>query len=95
MTDVRLTPGSRLRLAPEVLLREEDGGFLLYDIRKDQLYRGNQTGMKILALCDGHRTLGEITGHFTAVSGLPGEEITGYIGTFLEDMLRKGLVEPT
>ena len=82
MTDHRVTPSARIRLAPDVLLREEDDGFLLYDIRRDVLYEGNDTGRQILALCDGSRTVAEIMESLSVTSGLSLRKCRGMSAIF-------------
>jgi hypothetical protein len=94
VTDHRVIPSARIRLAPDVLLREEDDGFILYDIRRDVLYEGNDTGRQILTLCDGSRTVEEIMESLSVTSGLSPEEMSGYVGDFLDGLLDDGLAEP-
>ncbi len=93
MTDTGITHRDRVRLAPGVVFREEDTGFFLYDIKRDILYQGNETGKLILVLCDGHRTVGEMIDHVTVTSGSPREEISGYIYDFLAGLQDNGLME--
>ena len=94
VTDPVANLSIRLRLAPDVVIREEDTGFILYDINRDILYQGNETGRQVLALCDGCRTVEEIIDHFSMTSGSPREEISGFVHDFLTGLQDAGLAEP-
>lgn len=83
-----------MRLAPDVIIREEDAGFLLYDIKRDILYEGNETGKRILVLCDGHCTVEGIIDTFTGAIGSSREEISEYVCDFLGELHVNGLLEP-
>ena len=56
----------------------------------------NETGLAILELCNGQRTLGEITESLAARYGAAGAEAAGVaadVADFLEDLVRRELVD--
>ena len=93
MTEPVSTTGPQIRLAPGIVFREEDEGYLLYDVERDVLYRGNESGRQILALCDGRRTLAEIVNALAVAHNLPDGAVEPKVRAFLEGLQIQGLAE--
>ena len=54
----------------------------------------NETGLAILELCDGHHTLAEITAALAArYDGAAAEDVAADVSEFLDDLLRRELMD--
>jgi coenzyme PQQ biosynthesis protein PqqD len=88
-------PASRVRLAPKARLqRDRVSGklFLLYPERGLEL---SDSAARIVALCDGERTVAAVVDELTAASGEPRERIESEVLSFLGALADRGLLVVT
>lgn len=82
----------RYRRMPGLLVRELEGEAVLLDVASSRYFGLNETGQRILALCDGEHTVAEIVRLLEAefaVSGPVRDDLAG----LLEQLEREGIVE--
>jgi coenzyme PQQ biosynthesis protein PqqD len=88
-------PASRVRLAPKARLqRDRVSGklFVLYPERGLEL---SDSAARIVALCDGNRTVSAVVDELTAASGEPRERIESEVLSFLGALADRGLLVVT
>ena len=90
-----IRPASRVRLAPKARLQRDrvsGKSFLLYPERGLEL---SDSAARIVALCDGDRTVAAIADELTAATGEPRERIEGEVLSFLGALADRGLLVVT
>lgn len=90
-----IEPGSRVRLAAKARLQRDritGKPFLLYPERGLEL---SDSAARIVALCDGDRTIAAIVDELRAASGEPRERIESEVLSFLRALDDRGLLVVT
>jgi hypothetical protein len=63
MTDDHVAAGGRPMAIDGLDLTETEDGLIVYDVSNDRVHHLNPTAAVILGLCDGTRTVEDISGH--------------------------------
>ncbi len=79
---------------PDVVLREEDqDGALLFNPDTNRIRVVNPTGLFIWKLCDGKHAVDEIIqGIHEAFDGVPADEVTEQVNSFMDEMVSSGFI---
>jgi hypothetical protein len=88
-----VAPQSVLLPTPWCVIREQESSHLLYNPRTDELHLIPPTGFYAYRLCDGVRTVSEVTAEVAAACGVEVGEVSHRVGAFLADLLARGLLE--
>ena len=71
---------------------KKEGGGLVFDIMKGELYELNDTGLAILGLCDGKRAVKDIEAVLSEKYVLSGKDAEK-VGDYLKELSGMGLLE--
>ena len=75
-------------VSPDVIVRTDPAGFLLFQVRTDEMHLVTPAGHTLWSLCDGSRTVGEIIAEVD-----PGASCSPAILGFLSELASRSLVE--
>ena len=93
MTESPASEASVFRVVRHVSWRAEGQRLLIYDVRRDVIYDGNQTALYAIERFDGLATLAEIARHLAIEFGIaPAVALADMVG-FVEEMSELMLVE--
>ncbi len=87
--------GSVPTVTPGTVSREVDGEMVVVLPDNGEVLVLNSTGMLIYRLSDGTRTLGEIARQMTDVYDAESEQMLSDVITFVDDMIKKGVLSLT
>ena len=79
----------------DLVTRELDGEFILYDPVTDRVVLINYSATVIIELCDGTRTEGEIVVEVQRLFNSKGEKLDGEVRATLAEFEANGLFVPT
>jgi hypothetical protein len=76
-----------------VVVRPQQGKFLLYNSRTDEMHLISPTGHAVYALCDGLRTVDDIRNHISGALDEDPAVVSERLNDFLGALEARGLVE--
>jgi len=76
-----------------VVSSEHEGGIVLMDIAKGQLFASNRTGARIWRALEAPQSLETISAAFSRDYRLPSSSARFHIERFIEDLVSHGLVQ--
>lgn len=79
-----------IRMADGVAWRAEGSGFLLYDIARDTVCRGNAEGLIVLECCEAGLTIAEMARELTARRHVDASTAVTDITRFVERLVDAG-----
>lgn len=82
----------KLKICPDMMIRKERNFAFLFDKKRSRLYKLNETGMKILELCNGRNSQKDIIEHFKAKHGELSVDDIDSIRLFLRQSKKNFLV---
>jgi hypothetical protein len=88
-----VSPESILLPTPWCVVREQEDGHLLYNPRTDELHLLPPTGFYAYRLCDGVRTVAEVTAKLAAATGSGVVEASRPVRELLAGLVARGLLE--
>lgn len=93
MTNTELLGGEVLRVSRGVAVRQEGSSALLHHARTDELHVVGPTGGYVLLLCDGVRTVEEVTDVLGSSITENPELVRSRVQEFLAAMIERGILE--
>ncbi len=87
-----LPPTARFRRKPNVLVRDLGGEAVLLDLDSGRYFGLNATGVRILELVDGDRSVAEMGRHLTREFTAPPDEIAADLHELLAALVGEGLL---
>lgn len=87
-----LTDDTVLVGTPHCVLREQEGGYVVYNSRSDELHLIPTLGHYIYRLCDGLHDIGSIWQAFAVDAQDNGTETRTQITAYLEKLVARGIL---
>lgn len=84
----------RPRQRPDLVFRQIDEDFVVYDPVTDHTLLLNASSAAVLDLCDGSRTLDDMTAEVAAAFGVEADAVRTEVETSLEGFARREFFDP-